>query len=438
MPMKRSLLLCAALLATCTTAGCNWSKASKETSQKQAEPKELTLVLPDGTGTNKIRSDVFQKAAKQFEEQNAGVKVTIEKLATPKGYTAAVAERLNAVKPVDLVFGGFDVVLADQGAFSDLLPLFKADKRNTDDLVEALVQMATWKGKLVGIPMSPEPLAVYYNKEWFDKAGIPYPKGEWTWEQFLNTSIALKAANTVAGKEVFGSAIPFDLQMFESLAQSSGQSVLSPDGNRTTGYLNSKPVTEAFTLLLTHMNTTRASKAVGNSANAVVSEMTNNTSGMAVGQSIVYASLSNGATTKGKIGIAPLPKLNKGVRANALYFSTLSIASASKQKELAWKFMKDVVLNSGNAFQQDWAQQELLTSKASVQKIGQQLDPGRAILFDELTAAIKPALYRNVKLNGPIDSKVAERLLMSTNEAEVNAALGGMAEYLDQLLRVNP
>lgn len=434
--MKRALLTSALIMTAMSVTACNLPK-TKETSQKPVEPRELTIVLPDGTGSNKYRIDTFQKHAQLFEGNNAGVKVTIEKLATPKGYTAAVAERLNGAKPVDLLFGGFDIVLAEQGAFADLLSFFKSDKMTTDDLYEALVNMATLKGILIGIPMSPEPLAVYYNKEWFDKAGIPYPKGDWTWEQFLTTSVKLKAGNSIPGKEIFGSAVPFDLQMFESLAQSSGQSVLSPDANQISGYLNSKQVTDAFTLMLNHMNTGRASKPVGNSANAVLNELTNNNAGMGIGQSIIYSFLNSNANTKGKVGITALPRLDKGSRANALYFSTLSIASTSKQKELAWKFIKDVVLNGGSAFHQDWAQQELLASKSAVQKVGQQLDPGRAILFDELNYAIKPALYRNAKLNGPIDQQLITRLLTSTNEAEVKAALTALAEQLDKMVQQN-
>ena len=35
------------------------------------------------------------------------------------------------------------------------------------------------------------PLAIYYNKDLFDKAGVPYPKDGWTWEDFQDTAVKL-------------------------------------------------------------------------------------------------------------------------------------------------------------------------------------------------------------------------------------------------------
>ncbi|GAA3406339.1 extracellular solute-binding protein [Paenibacillus hodogayensis] len=404
-----------------------------------ADPRHLTIVVPDGTSASvKARVEAFQKSARLFERENAGVTVSVEALPNSKSYTKALLDRLNSGKPADLVFGPFDAVLAAQDTFADLLPLFQADKMTTDDLYKPLLDMATTRGRLIGLPMSPEPLAVFYNKEWFDKAETPYPRGDWTWEQFLQLSGKLKAANLMQGKEVYGSAVPMDLQLFESLARSSGQSVLSPDNARVSGYLDSRPVCGALALLLQHMNVSRASKGTSNSANAVYNEMMANHTGMAIGQSVLHSFFDGNAATKGKIGIAPLPRLDDGVRANALYFSVWSIVASSTRKELAWTFTKDVVLNGDSAFQKDWAQQDLLTSKAAIRKTAQHADYGLGVLFDELNAAIQPAVYRNPKLSGAVGAETTKRLLSAQSETEVQAALSDLSAQLDKQLRENP
>lgn len=431
--MKKLVLGSVLLLAVSSLTGCSLPKGKEAgTVPADALSKELVIVMQEGTMvSSKYRVTSFEKSAKLFEQANPGVKVTVEQIAS-KGYTNALIERLNNKKPPDLIFGSFNAPLNEREPFADLLPFFKADKMTTDDLYETMIGMATAKGKLQGIPMSPNPLAVFYNKEWFDKAGIPYPAKDWTWEQFMNLSIKLQAANRIPGKDVFGSAVPIDVQLFESLAQSSGQSVVSPDGNRVSGYLNSKPVAEALTKLLYHMNTSKASKSVS-SYNSVLTELNTFNAGMGIGIATMFSFLEENPNTAGKFGFAALPRLEKGVRANALTFSLLSIAASSKQKELAWKFMKDVILNGDSQFQKDWGKQELLTTKSAIQKSGQHLIPGMNVLIDEFNYAFKPITYRNAALSSV--QLADKRLFTSTTEAEVMAALSDLAEEIDKQLK---
>jgi multiple sugar transport system substrate-binding protein len=434
--LSRFIAASSIVLAITFITGCSLSN-SKQTATNVpsgTSTKEITILLPEySTASSRFRNSTFEKSARLFEQANPGVKVTVEKLPMPKGYRTAIMERLKDSKPVDLIFGTFDPVLNEQSAFAaDLTPFFKADKMTTDDLYENIVEMAKVNGKLLGIPMAPTPLAVFYNKEWFNKADIPFPGKEWTWEQFLNQSIKLQAANQVAGKEIYGSIVPLETRVFESLAVSSGHSIISPDGKRMSGYLNSKPVAEALTKLLFHMNTNKASKGVPSVTDPVLQELRAFNAGMGIGAIQMFSYLESNQITAGKFGIAGLPYMDKGVRANALYFSMLSISGGSKQKELAWKFMKDIVLNGDSQFQKDWAKEELLTVKSAFQKSGQHLVPGLDVLAGELEHGIKPVVYRNAAIN---TVRIANnRLLSATTEAEVMASLSDVVEEVDKEL----
>lgn len=434
--MKRLIAASSIVLAVSSITGCSLLKSKQTATNVPSETstKGITILLPEySTATSRFRNSTFEKSAKLFEEANPGVKVTIEKLSMPKGYRTAIMERLKDSKPVDLIFGAFDPLLNEQKAFaSDLIPFFRKDKLTTDDLYENIVEMAKENGKLLGIPMAPTPLAVFYNKEWFTKAGIPFPGKEWTWEQFLNQSIKLQAANQVAGKELYGSIIPLEIRLFESLAASSGHSILSPDGKQMSGYLNSKPVTESLTKLLFHMNTTKASKGVNSVADPVLQELRAFNAGMGIGVIQLFSYLESRQTTAGKFGIAGLPYMDKGARANALYFNMLTISGGSKQKELAWKFIKEIVLNGDSQFQKDWAKEELLTVKSAFQKSGQHLVPGMDVLAGELEHGIKPVVYRNYAINS---IRIANnQLLAATTETEVMASLSDLAEEVDKQL----
>lgn len=428
MRLKQMKVTCVLMLAASSLAGCSlWTDRPSSTAPGK---KEITLLV--SASADKRRIAALENGTKAFEAANPGVTATVEKLDSSKGFRTALLERTKASNPVDLIFTPYDPVSIEQKLFADLLPMFKADKRPTDDLYEKLVDIATVNGKLIGLPLTPLPLAVFYNKEWFDKAGLPYPDKAWTWDQFLNQSIALQTANRVEGKESYGSVVPLDLHVFESLAQSTGQSIVAPEGNRISGYLNSQPVAASFAKLLNHMNTTKASKPVSAVGNPVYNELRALNAGMGISVSNMLYPLETNAATAGKFGIAPLPFMEKGSKANAVYFNLLAVTEQSKQKELAWQFMKDILLNPDSAFQKEWGQQDMLSVKSAAAKSGQLSMPGMDVLVGELDYAVQPIQYRNAAFSG---IKLSDQGLMTAKtEAEVMTALTALAGEVDKQL----
>ncbi|RKN86314.1 extracellular solute-binding protein [Paenibacillus ginsengarvi] len=292
----------------------------------------------------------------------------------------------------------------------------------------------TTKGNLIGIPMSPAPLGVYYNKE-FDKAGISYPGGDWTWEQSFDLSIKLKAANAVANKEVFGSAIPFELTFIESLVQSSGGSILSPDNSKVSGYLDSRSIADAFALLAHHKKTNNSIKVVENMGNPTLYEMWDGNVGMSIAPYGMYSFLEQtNRATAGKTAVAPLPRLEKGKKVNSVSMQTLSIAAISKQQELAWKFIKDVILNADSGFHKDWSRQELLTSKSAVQKLSQAADPVIKVFLEELNYGITPSAYRNPYLPTFMTKQIITSALDAPSSEAIQTILTEAAHTIDQQL----
>ena len=41
------------------------------------------------------------------------------------------------------------------------------------------------------LPQNLSSLVVYYNRDLFDAAGVPYPEAGWTWDDFLAAAKAL-------------------------------------------------------------------------------------------------------------------------------------------------------------------------------------------------------------------------------------------------------
>jgi ABC-type glycerol-3-phosphate transport system substrate-binding protein len=72
----------------------------------------------------------------------------------------------------------------------DMTELIK--KHNVDlsrfepTLIDAIKQLGD--GKIYGLPVYNERMALYYNKDLFDKFGVPYPKDGMTWEEIADLS----------------------------------------------------------------------------------------------------------------------------------------------------------------------------------------------------------------------------------------------------------
>jgi multiple sugar transport system substrate-binding protein len=83
-----------------------------------------------------------------------------------------------------------------------------------------------FSGQVYGIPGSPSYWAVFYNKKIFDDAKVPYPKGYWTWDQYVETAKKL----TNPEKKIYGSFMnTFDANNY-ILANQKGVNGYKPDG----------------------------------------------------------------------------------------------------------------------------------------------------------------------------------------------------------------
>ena len=97
--------------------------------------------------------------------------------------------------PPDVVLqGGRDFGLfVSKGVLQDLSALIARDHYDTSDFFAVCMQLTTWKGKVYGLPDDLNLLGLYYNKDLFDKAGVPYPPmtwgaPNWTCQDFEDTA----------------------------------------------------------------------------------------------------------------------------------------------------------------------------------------------------------------------------------------------------------
>ncbi len=99
----------------------------------------------------------------------------------PKLLTAFVAGTEPEVMSLD-ASSAADFI--DNDTLRDLTPFVRQDHLDLSTYYPNVLNLARRGEHLYALPADFTPMMLYYNKRLFDKAGVPYPKDGWTWEDF--------------------------------------------------------------------------------------------------------------------------------------------------------------------------------------------------------------------------------------------------------------
>ncbi len=122
-------------------------------------------------------------------------------------------------------------------ATGKVLPI--TDLVDTSAFIPSLMDVFTVDGQVYGIPKDFNTLAVFYNEDLFDEAGVEYPSAEDDWNTFREK---LSAVNDL-GDDVYGACIPADFARMGAFAYANGWTPFTDDG---TVDLTAPAFVEAF------------------------------------------------------------------------------------------------------------------------------------------------------------------------------------------------
>ena len=89
---------------------------------------------------------------------------------------------------------------------------------------------STYMGRIYAFPTNAATTAIWFNKDIFDRAKIPYPKGPWKWEQFIPIAQKLTVRDKNGRVKQFGLLCDYEM-WFQFMWQWGGRTY-SEDGTR--------------------------------------------------------------------------------------------------------------------------------------------------------------------------------------------------------------
>ena len=224
-------------LAVALLAGCG-----------QGEQEGVTTIRYGRWGTpDEIKAE--KELIRIFEQENPGIRVEIEFASWGEYWNKLQAQMAASSAPDVILMGGTHLRdFAARGQLMDLREM--AGEEDGIDLGEyypASVEVFEFNDSLWAVPRDCNTIAMYYNKNLFDKYGVEYPKPDWTWEDFHAKAKALSRDDDSDGRmDSYGYLATFESMEVHwvSWVWQNGANVLN--STRTKCEINSPEAFEAL------------------------------------------------------------------------------------------------------------------------------------------------------------------------------------------------
>ncbi len=377
---------------------------------------------------NKIKAD--------FEKANPNIKIQIEPV-TDSDYYGFLLGQVASGKGPDLILVGDDAVaqFAKKAIFDDLTPYIEGangnEKLDVSIYYPGVFQAGTFQGKPFLLTKDFTPIGVLYNRALFKAAQLPEPGPDWNWDEFLATAQKLTLKDASGKVTQYGVQLPGAWPRgFEAIAFSYGAKLISNDGTKYSGFLDSEASVKAMQFYADLYN--KGIAAPPNDLSKFLSGNENFGQGTAamqiVGRWPQTNYLKNPKLVE-NLGLIGLPKGT--LKANAIAWSGFGINAKGSNKAVAWRVLRYFAGPEGAKTWVDWG----LTSVQSV--TGQSKVLLDRIWFDQiqffkpLTANYTP--YWN-EVGSPEISAVMQTVLTDP-KADVAQLLKEAAAKADKKLK---
>ncbi len=149
-------------------------------------PGVTELTITTWAGSSAEGANVEEEIFKAFMAENPDI--IIRNVYTPWiTYKSKLITMFVGKTPPDLCWLQMESLpfLASRGVIHDLTDKVKNDPElNLKNYYPVALDICSWQNRLYGLPRDLAGWFIAYNKDLFDKAGVAYPKPDWTWSDF--------------------------------------------------------------------------------------------------------------------------------------------------------------------------------------------------------------------------------------------------------------
>lgn len=225
---------------------------------------------------------------------------------------------------------------AAQGVLENLDPYIQKSGYKLEDYWPGLLESAKYKGSVYGLPRDIEVNVLYYNKALFDKAGVKYPDGNWTWDDLL--AAAQKLTVKDAGGKVTQYALAMEGGKYAKWINQNGGSIVDDYVNPSKCTMADPKSVAGIKFFADMMNNGYAMRDADLTQAGGDQAVFQSGQAAMIIQNTSRVSAFNKAGMNYDVATGPIPK--DGKRWNAAGGAAWVMSAKSGNKDAAWTFLQ--------------------------------------------------------------------------------------------------
>ncbi len=283
----------------------------------------------------------YHELVDAFHQSHPDIQIEMTHIPSPRDYRTRLATEFAAGNPPDITLMNYrryasfmaNDLLEPLGPFLDESDLIKAD-----DFYPIAIDAFRWNEEIICLPQNISSLVVYYNQDLFDKAGLPYPSDAWTWDDFLDTVLALtQDFNDDGIVDQYGLGVELSLYRLAPFVWQNSAPIVDDRLAPTRLTLTRPPSLEALRWFVD------LRQAHGVIPGRIEESAMDSESRFIAGTTAMFLNSRRGTPTYREIesftwDVAPLPK-NK-VSAGVLHSDAYCLSKSTENKIAAWTFIE--------------------------------------------------------------------------------------------------
>jgi multiple sugar transport system substrate-binding protein len=283
----------------------------------------------------------YQRLVDRFESDQSEVDVELIHVPGQSDYRRRLGTDFAAGAPADVFLINYRryAAFAQRGVLEPLGPYLQRSSviRESELFPEALAPFR-WRGTLMGIPQNVSSLVVFYNRDLFDAAKVPYPKPDWTWRDFVATALKLTRDTSGDGRpDQYGLGTEVSFQRLAPFIWQNGGSLVDDEEKPTRLLLDTPAALEA---LQWFVDLRARFRVVPGDAEERAED---SESRFQNGRTAMFLNSRRGVPTYREIkgfqwDVAPLPRGRKA--AGILHADAYFMPKSARNKEAAWEFIE--------------------------------------------------------------------------------------------------
>ncbi|OED34158.1 hypothetical protein AB834_07255 [PVC group bacterium (ex Bugula neritina AB1)] len=298
---------------------------------------------------------IIKKIISDWEKKNPKVKVRINHT-NYSGYTSKILTQVSGGVAPDIICTEVDMFVnyAKKGLFEPLNLYIENDEDfHVEDFFSEVIDRFSLDGNLYALPRDTAPFAcVFYNKDLFDQAGIPYPKDDWDWANMLDLAQKLTKFDQKGMVEQYG----FYTWAWKNFVFSNGGRIVDNVKNPKRLLLGEDEAIEGLNFYVDLIHKYRVMPSPEAFSNLGMGIQTMFTSGRlamfasGIWETPTLRDKTMAMRAKGmdfRWDVVMFPKGNSGIRGFGTGGSGYGILKTSRHKKQAWEVLKALCSEEG-------------------------------------------------------------------------------------------